>query len=197
MLAVVSYLVSETTGILVTHSGISFLDFLGGFPSEPFPFDLQSFCIWQFLPNLWQVISDLADDSLPEPLPFLLWRLLKSICFKAFLINCSMSTLYAFGIEGWSWNFCLLVAGYIGSFYRPNYCTVFISITHATFISTNWQLVKIYHVSRNLSSCFTATLLGIYPNMFPPNYHINFELWICLLLIMVKWWNGETVGSSN
>ena len=50
--AVVRYLISETTGFLGTHSGSSFVQFLGEFPLEPFPFDLQYFWIWPFLPHL-------------------------------------------------------------------------------------------------------------------------------------------------
>ena len=102
MVAVVRSFVSETTGFLVTHSGRSFVDFLGVLPLEPFAFDLKYFWIWPFLPHLWQVISDLADDLLPEPLPFPLWRIFKSTCFKAFLIYYSMATVYGFGSEGWS-----------------------------------------------------------------------------------------------
>ena len=77
MVAVIRYLVSETTGFLVTYSGSSFVDFLGEFPPELFIFDLQSFWIWKFLPHLWQVISDLSDDLLPDPLSFPLWLILK------------------------------------------------------------------------------------------------------------------------
>ena len=88
MMYVAKYLVSETTGFLVTHYGISFADLLGGFPLEPFPFDLKSFWICPLLPHLWKVMSDLADDPLPEPLPFPMRRLLKSTRFKDLLIYC-------------------------------------------------------------------------------------------------------------
>ena len=36
---------------------------------------------------MWQVLSDLADDPIPDPLSFPLRRLLKSTCFKALLID--------------------------------------------------------------------------------------------------------------
>ena len=111
MVAVVRLLVSESTGFPITHSGSSCMDFLGVLPLEPFPFDLQSFWICPFLSHLWQVIFDLIDDPLPDPLSFPLWRLLKSTCFKALLIYCSMATVYNFGSESWSWDFYLLVAG--------------------------------------------------------------------------------------
>ena len=111
MVAVVRSLVSDTIGFLVTHSERSFVEFLGEFPLYPFTFDLQSFCIWPFLTHLWHVISDLADDPLPEPLPFPLRQLLKSTCFKDLLIGCSMTTVYVFVSEGWYWDFSLLVAG--------------------------------------------------------------------------------------
>ena len=111
MVDVVRSLVSETTCLLVTHSGSSFVEFFDKFPLEPFPFDLQSFWIWPFLPHLWQVISDLADVPFSEPLTFPLMRLLKSTCFKDLLIDCSMATVYAFKSKGWSWYFYLLVAG--------------------------------------------------------------------------------------
>ena len=78
MVDVARYLVSETKGFLVTHYGSSFENFLGGFPPEPFPFELHYFLIWTFLPQLWQVTSNLEDDPPPEPLPFPLWRSLKS-----------------------------------------------------------------------------------------------------------------------
>ena len=65
----------------------------------------------EFLPHLLQVISDLSYDPPPDPLPFPLQRLLKWTCFKALLIDCSMATVYAFGREGWSWEFSLLVSG--------------------------------------------------------------------------------------
>ena len=97
MVSVVRSLVSETTGFLVTHFRSSSVDFLGVFPLEPFTVDLQYFCIWPFLPHLWQVISNLEDDPLPEPLPFPLHRLLKSTWFKALLIECSMDTVYDIG----------------------------------------------------------------------------------------------------
>ena len=111
MVAVVRYFISKTIGFLVTHSGSSFVHFFDEFPLEPFTFDLQSFWIWPFLPHLWQVISDQADDPFPEPLTFPLRQLLESTCFKTFLIDCSMATVYAFVSEGWSWEFSLLVAG--------------------------------------------------------------------------------------
>ena len=72
---------------LVTHSESSFGNFLGGFPPEPFTFDLQSFCIWHFLSHLRQVISDLANYPPPEPLPFPLRKLSKSTFFKALLVD--------------------------------------------------------------------------------------------------------------
>ena len=65
-MAVVRYLIYETTGFLVTHSGSSFVEFFDEFSLDPFPFDLQSFWIWTFLPHLGQVISDLADDPFPK-----------------------------------------------------------------------------------------------------------------------------------
>ena len=68
-----------------------------------------------------------------------------------------------------------------GSFYRPNICTVFNSILSSEFISTKWQLVKICHVSINLSSYFIATSRGNYPIE-------NGEI--------LKWRSGEMVGSS-
>ena len=112
VVAVVRSLVSDTTGFLVAHSGSSFLEFFGVLPLETFPVDLYSFWICPFLPHLWQVISDLVDYPLPEPLLFPLRRLLKSTCFKALLINCSMDIVYDFGSEGWSWYFYLLVSSY-------------------------------------------------------------------------------------
>ena len=42
MVAVVRSFVSDTTGFLVTHYGISFMDFLGALPLELFPVDPQS-----------------------------------------------------------------------------------------------------------------------------------------------------------
>ena len=57
-----------------------------------------------------------------------------------------------------------------GSFYRPDNCTFFYLILYSEFNSTKWQLVKICHVSINLSSCFTATLRGTLPILlFQPN----------------------------
>ena len=111
MVSVVRSLVSETTGFLFTHYGSSFVDFFDDLTLEPFPFDLQSFWIWPFLPHLWHFPYDLANDPFPEPLPFPLLQLLKSTCFKALLIYCSMATVYAFGSKGWSWDFYLLVSG--------------------------------------------------------------------------------------
>ena len=72
-------------------------------------------------------------------------------------------------------------------FYRQNICTVLNLIAPSTVTAKKWQLVKICHVSRNLSSCFTATSRGTYPILlFQPNHHMNFLLCICLLPIMVK-----------
>ena len=96
---VVRSLVYETIGFLVTNHGSSFVDFLGGFPSDPFTFDLQSYWIWPFLSHLRQVIYDLANEPLPEPLQFSLRRILKSTCFKELLTDCSMAKVYAFGSE--------------------------------------------------------------------------------------------------
>ena len=45
MVDVAISVVSETIGLLVTHYGSSFMDFLGGFPIEKVPFDLKSFWI--------------------------------------------------------------------------------------------------------------------------------------------------------
>ena len=111
MVDVVRSLVSESIGFLVTHSGGSFMDLLGVLPLEPFPFDLQSFWIWPFLPHFWHFPSDLANNPFSELLTLPLQRLLKSTCFKALLIYFSMNTVYAFGSEGWSWDFSFLVAG--------------------------------------------------------------------------------------
>ena len=88
-------LVYETSGLLTIHFGISFSDFLGGLPLYKVHFDLQYFLIWPFWPHLWQVISDLADEPPPETLPFPLWRILKSTCFKVLLIEWSTETVYA------------------------------------------------------------------------------------------------------
>ena len=63
-----------------------------------------------FLSHLWQVIYDLVDKPPPEPLPFPLRQLLKSNCFKALLIDCSMATVYAFVSDGWYWDFYLMLA---------------------------------------------------------------------------------------
>ena len=111
MVAVAIFLISERKGFLVTHYGISFADFLSGFPLDPVPFDLQYFMIWPFLLHLWQVTSDLTYEPPPEPLLFPLRRLLKSIFFRALLTEWSMATLYAFVSGGFSWDFYLLVIG--------------------------------------------------------------------------------------
>ena len=111
MVAVVIYLVSDKTGLLVTHSGSSFVEFLVGLPLELFPFDMQSFWIWPFLTHLWQVIYDMIDEPLLEPLPFPLRQLLKQTCFKALFMDCSINIVYEFGSEGWYWEFSLLIAG--------------------------------------------------------------------------------------
>ena len=112
MLAVAIYLVCETPVFLVTHYGSSFVEFLGGSPLEPVPFDLQYLWIWTFLPHLWQVTFDLTDDLPTEPLPFTLRQILKSSFFKALLNNFPMATVYAFISEGWYWDFSLPLAGY-------------------------------------------------------------------------------------
>ena len=55
--------------------------------------------------QLWQFVYGLIYDPPPEPLTFPLWWIFKSACFKSLLIDCSISTVYALVIEGWSWNF--------------------------------------------------------------------------------------------
>ena len=84
---------------------------LGWVPTEPFTFNLQYFLRWPFLPQLWQVIHDLADDRPTDPLPFPLRRLLKSTWSKALLINYSIATVYSFGSESSYLDFYLLIAG--------------------------------------------------------------------------------------
>ena len=43
MVSIEISLVSETTGLLLTHYGSLFVDFLGGLPLDSFTFDLQFF----------------------------------------------------------------------------------------------------------------------------------------------------------
>ena len=49
-------LVSLKTGFLVTHFGISLIDFFHGFPWDPNPFDLKSLYKLPLFPHLWQII---------------------------------------------------------------------------------------------------------------------------------------------
>ena len=84
---------------------------LGWVPTRAVSLWPTVFWIWPFLPHLWQVISYLVDDTLPDSLPFTLRQILKSTCFKALLIGCSITTVNDFGSEVWSWDFSFLVAG--------------------------------------------------------------------------------------
>ena len=99
------------TGFLVNYFGRSFADFLVGFVTYPFPFNMQYLCIWPLLPHLLQVIFDLTDGPPPEPLPFPMWRLFMSTVFKSLLTYWSIATVYTFNSESWYWDFSFLVGG--------------------------------------------------------------------------------------
>ena len=129
MVAVLKYLVSETTCFLVTHSGISFLFFLDGFPLELFTFDLQSFWKLTLFPKVLQITFDLSDDPPSEPLPFPLLCILKSTIFKSLLNELSITTVCDFCINGWSLHLSFLSEGshFFGftslQYLRVSYCT--------------------------------------------------------------------------
>ena len=163
MVAVVRSLVSDSTGFLVTHSGSSFMYFLGVLPLETFPVDLQSFLIWPFLPHLWQAISDLEDDPLPEPLPFSLQRTLKSTWSKALLVDCSMATLYAFGSEGWYLDFSFLVAGSHRFISMRSWYSLVASYTRESWVIRSYcDMTSMSHTRSFLINSVTSLYFWIY-----------------------------------
>ena len=85
MVAVSRYLVSVTKYLFVNHSGISFVDFLGGLPLEPFTLYLQYLCISPLFPHLLQITFVISYDPHIEPLKFPMFRIFNSTCLKILL----------------------------------------------------------------------------------------------------------------
>ena len=101
MVAVFRYLVSETKYFFVTHSGISFVQFLDGLPLEQFSLDLKYLCIWPLFPHLLQIIFVISYDSHTEPLNFQWFGYRIQFSSNNCWMNAQIITMYALRIKLW------------------------------------------------------------------------------------------------
>ena len=73
MMSVAKSLVSKTTGLLVTHFGISFVEFWYKFLIELFTLNLNYLLLCPFFPHLLQFTYYMDGDPPFDTLPFPLW----------------------------------------------------------------------------------------------------------------------------
>ena len=67
-MSVVRYHASKITGFLVNRFGISLMGFLDESPLDPFLLECQYLWIWNFLPQLRKLATELVDKPPPESL---------------------------------------------------------------------------------------------------------------------------------